>query len=99
VSVIAASAMKNDLVDDDQAAPWPSAVKDVPIHVIGGARRVGDLRPRMGMSELSCAMGPGKPTPVINPDKYFPDGQIGLRTFGMTAWFDYVFYVETVPAL
>jgi hypothetical protein len=26
-----------------------------------------------------------------------PDGQVGLRTFGMTAWFDYIFVVEPRP--
>jgi hypothetical protein len=25
-------------------------------------------------------------------------GAPGLRTFGMSAWFDYLFYVETIPA-
>jgi hypothetical protein len=33
-----------------------------------------------------------------NAVTFFPDGQIGLYTYGMTAWFDYVFYVEAAPA-
>jgi hypothetical protein len=36
---------------------------------------------------------------VTNDMDSFPDGSFGLYTYGMTAWFDYVFYVEAAPAL
>ena len=34
----------------------------------------------------------------LNNVNLFPDGTFGLRTFGARAWFDYVFFVEPVPA-
>lgn len=97
-NAILATAMLDDNITDNAAAAWSTAVMNVRIHVIGQARRVGDTRPRTGTSNLSCIAEAGAPVPVTNSVSPFPDGQIGLYTYGMTAWFDYVFYVETVPA-
>lgn len=95
---ILSASMQDDVIADNATAAWTMAVTNVRIHLIGGARRVGDTRPRMGDSELSCTAGSETPVTVTNTVSSFPDGQIGLYTYGMTAWFDYVFYVETVPA-
>jgi hypothetical protein len=96
--VIAVNAMRNDIAQSDQASGWSGAVLNTPIHVIGGGRRTGSAQPRMGGSNLTCAAGPGTPVNENSQVGLFPDGQIGLRTFGMTVWFDYVFYVEVVAA-
>jgi hypothetical protein len=98
VNTILASALQNDVVSDDQAKGWPSAATNLPIHLIGTASRVGDTRPRMGTADLSCIADAGAPVTVQNQVGRFPDGQIGLYTYGVTAWFDYVFYVEAVLA-
>jgi hypothetical protein len=94
--MIEAAAMRNDSPDDDQTAALPTGFQGVRIRLVGTARRVGSTQPRAGTANLSCTAGsqPG----VSNAVKFFPDGQFGLRTFGMTAWFDYIFYVEMVPA-
>jgi Thrombospondin type 3 repeat len=97
-NTITATEMQDDGIKDDTATAWSAAVEDVRIHVIGGASRVGSTQPRMGTSNLSCLAEVGAPVTVTNAVPTYPDGQIGLYTYGMTAWFDYVFYVETVPA-
>ena len=96
VDTILASALRNDGITDDKAASWPSPPINVPIHLTGKATRAGDTRPRMGTSALSCLADAGTPVTVNNATTHFPDGQIGLYTYGVTAWFDYVFYVELV---
>jgi len=96
VNTILASALRNDTVVDDQPSAWPTPQTDVAIHLTGKATRVGDTRPRMGSSALSCVADAGTPVTATNSVSLFPDGQIGLYTFGVTAWFDYVFYVELV---
>ena len=97
--VIAVTAMTNDDVGDDKATAWPTAVQNVQIHLVGRARRMGGGgQPRQGSSALTCTAGPGTPVTSMVNSNFFPDGQFGLRTYGMTAWFDYVFYVEAVPA-
>lgn len=95
---ILATSMQNDAIVDNAAMTWSTAVTNVRVHLTGGARRVGGTGPQTGSSNLSCVAGPGAPVTVTNAVSSFPDGQIGLYTYGMTAWFDYVFYVETVPA-
>jgi hypothetical protein len=96
VNTILATSLRNDIIADDQAAPWATPVMGVPIRLIGMARRVGSTQPRMGSSDLSCIADAA--APVTNAVSSFPDGQIGLYAFGVTAWFDYVFYVEMVLA-
>jgi hypothetical protein len=96
---IPVTGMVNDLIVFDAVTPWPSPAMNVPIHVIGEARRTGSTVPEMGMVRLSCVANAGTPVPVTNDLDSFPDGAYGLYTYGMTAWFDYVFYVEAAPAL
>jgi hypothetical protein len=95
---ILADSMLNDGIQDNASMAWPTAVMNTRIHVIGGARRVGTTQPRMGTSRLSCIADAGAPVPITNDVNTYPDGQVGLYTYGMTAWFDYVFYVEAAPA-
>ncbi len=90
--------LQNDVILDDELAEWPAAFPDTRIRVIGQATRVGSTVPRAGDTALSCTAGDAPRITVDEAVSAFPDGQLGLRTFGMTAWFDYVFYVETVPA-
>jgi hypothetical protein len=97
-NVIAVNAMRNDVPQSDQAASWSTAVVNTRIHVVGGARRTGASQPRMGDSDLTCLAPVTPPVGANSQSTFFPDGQFGLRTFGMTVWFDYVFYVEAVTA-
>lgn len=97
-NTIETSALLNDGLQTDKTAAWPTAVLNARVHVTGRASRVGGTQPRTGTSSLSCVAGPGTPVTVTSPVATFPDGQLGLRTFGTTAWFDYVFYVEAVAA-
>lgn len=96
-NTILASALQNDTLADDQTALWSTPETNVAIHLTGKASRVGSAQPRMGTSDLSCVADGGSPVTVTNSVSRFPDGQIGLYTYGVTAWFDYVFYVELVP--
>jgi len=98
LNTIEATALVNDVLQVDKTVTWPTAVLNARVHVTGRGSRVGSTLPRMGTSSLSCVAGPGTPVTVTNPVATFPDGQLGLRTYGTTAWFDYVFYVEAVPA-
>ena len=70
------------------------------IRVVGLAtRQGGGGQPRMGNTDLSCDLDDGaKLHGELNNVNLFPDGTFGLRTFGARAWFDYVFFVEPVPA-
>jgi hypothetical protein len=97
-NLVQGALMQNDTISDDQTAVWPVPFPETRIRVIGQASRVGSTQPRFGDTALSCTAGNAPSVKVDNPIEAFPDGQLGLRTFGMVAWFDYVFYVETVPA-
>lgn len=95
---IVVESLREDTPQDTNSSMWKQPVIGSRIHVTGTATRTNSTQPRMGESDLVCTAGPGAPVTASKHVNLFPDGQIGLRTFGMTAWFDYVFYVETVPA-
>ena len=95
-NTIQSAAMSDDTIADDDTAAWPTPVTGTAIHVLGKGVRTGATQPRSGTTALSCRAGTTAPVTVTNDVLPFPDGQIGLRTYGMTAWFDYVFYVELV---
>jgi hypothetical protein len=79
--------------------PWSGGLLGTTIHLTARADRVGGTAPQTGDSALACnASDGGIPTGVTLSSTLFPDGQIGLRTFGATAWFDYLFAVEPRPA-
>lgn len=96
-NALSVSTMENDVPSDSALVAWQSLVSDVPIRMVGAALRTGGTAPRTGDSALSC-FGGATPVTVSNEVAKYSDGRIGLRTFGMTAWFDYVFYVEAVAA-
>jgi hypothetical protein len=95
---VTVASLQNDGALDSQATPWTTPLTNVRIHLVGRASRVGSSLPRQGTSSLSCLASANASVTASEPSPLFPDGQIGLRTFGMTAWFDYLFYVEAVPA-
>jgi len=93
----------NVIQGSQKTATWPVPAPNTRIHVVGQGLRVGSTQPQMGNTNLMCAVNgetASTMTPLMlnNPVTGFPDGQIGLHTYGTTAWFDYVFYVEVIPA-
>jgi hypothetical protein len=94
---ILSTGMVDDTLVDGVTTPWPAPVMNVPIHVLGQGQRTQSTVPEEGMTRLICAAGPAPPATVINDIDSLSDGAYGLYTFGMTAWFDYVFYVEAAP--
>ena len=97
-SAVIASAFRNDTVRDEQTLPWSPDVTGKLTIVTARAERVNGTGPRTGDASLACdADNSISQQRVTNQSPYYPDGQVGLRTYGMTAWFDYVFVVEPVP--
>ncbi|MBX3155240.1 MAG: thrombospondin type 3 repeat-containing protein [Deltaproteobacteria bacterium] len=96
--VVIATALLNDDNRDDASAAWSGGVVNTAIHFTGLGLRVNGTLPNTGDTDLTCTAQAQATQVVTNRSNDFPDGRIGLRTFGMTAWFDYVFYVEPVPA-
>jgi hypothetical protein len=88
---------RNDILESSMEATWGAGL-DTAVVVTGRADRAGSTQPRMGTSTLDCRMtggaAPAETEQVPLSSGYFPDGRIGLRTFAMTAWFDYIFAVE-----
>lgn len=98
---IVAAVMNNDTpVEDGNLAPWPTDPAGHRIDIVARGLRVGGAQPHTGSTSLSCtALGEaGPPVQATNTSTFYPDGLIGLRTYGMTAWFDYLFAVEPVAA-
>jgi hypothetical protein len=77
---------------------WIGGFVGKTIDVTGRGDRTGSPQPNNGNSALRCGGTDGTvaQTAMYNSIQR-PDGQIGLRTFGMTAWFDYIFVVEPRP--
>jgi hypothetical protein len=98
LDLIQSALLQNDVLIADKTAPWPAPLLETRIHVVGQATRIRGTMPGTGDSALSCAAGDVPKVTVISEINEIPDGQLGLRTFGMIAWFDYVFYVETIAA-
>jgi hypothetical protein len=97
--VVIATAQRNDENTVDQSIGWSGTVVDTAIRFTGQGLRVNGTNPNTGDTDLTCSGQQGETTlDIDNRSLDFPDGRIGLRTFGMTAWFDYVFFVEPVPA-
>jgi hypothetical protein len=91
---VTADWLQDTTIKGQNAAQWPNAVDNTAIHVVGMATRVGSIQDDQGSSALNCKAG-NNVMASSNADPS-PDGMFGLHTFGMTAWFDYVFYVEIV---
>lgn len=93
-ATVQAAWMTNDGIQDQGLTDYPSAIMDTPLRLVATSVRINDDQPRRGNSALRCTVGSTTATRSVQPA---PDGQLGLRTYGMTAWFDYVFYVQLVP--
>lgn len=81
---------------ENQEVSWTGNLVERSVHVIGRSTQVdrggGDKD-----SSLSCtAYAPDPPLDrlVNSTSTLFPDGKVGLRTFGMAASFDYIFIVD-----
>jgi hypothetical protein len=97
-NVIVLAEQRNSADETIREAPWSGGFAGAAIDVTGRADRVGSTTPKQGTSALACGASQGSTMAQITLDSsYFPDGRIGLRTFGMTAWFDYIFAVEPRP--
>jgi hypothetical protein len=97
-STVIASAFLNDTIRDDQTMPWPNDVTGKTLVVEGRADRINGSGPKMGDSALACDADNSTTQQLVqNESTDYPDGQVGLRTYGMTAWFDYLFVVEPIP--
>jgi len=96
--LIGVAVQRNNTLEGVAESPWSGGLAGVTIDVTGRGERVGSTTPEMGTSALACNASSGSTTgqATVN-SSYFPDGRIGLRTFGMTAWFDYLFAVEPRP--
>jgi len=83
---------------DTSVMSWGGALVGTTVAVSARADRIGSTSPDQGTSSLSCAGVEGAKTKSATVSSVVrPDGQVGLRTFGMTAWFDYIFVVEPRP--
>jgi hypothetical protein len=97
-SAISAS-YQNDGVLDVRTGVWAGELPNRDIHVVGESV----LRPGGGGgdSRLLCGAN-ASPDNAITVDpqdnQRVPDGQVGLRTYGMTASFDYLFLVNKAAA-
>ena len=93
---IEGAVLQEDTLTVDKTVASPVTLLNKRIHVVGTAARTETLAATG--TALVCAGG----DPALRVTATLtglPDGAIGLRTFGMSAWFDYLFYVETVPTL
>jgi hypothetical protein len=82
---------------DSKNTPWSGGLVGMPIAVTARATRVGGSGPGTGDSAIACD-APASPSVTLS-STLFPDGRVGLRTFGATAWFDYIFVVEPRPRM
>jgi hypothetical protein len=80
---------------DSRNTRWSGGLLGRPIDVTARGDRINGTLPRTGDTDLTCN------TPASDAVRLgsllFPDGRIGLRAYGATAWFDYIFAVEPRP--
>ncbi len=94
------AAVQRDSADEGIAGSgvWSGRMEGATIDVTARGDRVGATQPNQGSSSLACNASEDAVTgQATRSSGYFPDGRIGLRTYGMAAWFDYVFAVEPRP--
>lgn len=86
----------DDTLSAVSVKPWSGAILDRDIHAVGeSVARAGNN------SRLLCNTSAAPDfTTTIDPrdSALFPDGKVGLRTYGMTASFDYLFIVNKAAA-
>jgi Thrombospondin type 3 repeat len=91
----------DDILSAVSTKPWTGAITNRDIHSIGES--IFMAGGGGGDSRLLCRTSAAPDfTTTIDPrdSTLFPDGKVGLRTYGMTASFDYLFMVNkaTAPA-
>jgi hypothetical protein len=94
-----ASAYRNDEVDAAQTATWNPVVFEKDARLVGGTIRLPGGGG--GDSTITCRGTSDDPvntqTTQVN-SSLRPQGLVGLRTFGATASFDYIFIVDKAAA-
>lgn len=93
--------LKGDSIQTSFSAgkAWPGGLTNRRVHVVASGLRTGSTQPKMGGTALTCvtsADGTSAVSVTAAAPPYYPDGQFGLHTYGASAWFDYIFYVEAV---
>jgi hypothetical protein len=98
-NVIVVMEQRDGSDEDITEGAWSGGFAGAAIDVTARGDRVGGTGPGTGTSMLACKASEGATTagPFTLGSDYFPDGRVGLHTFGMTAWFDYIFAVEPRP--
>ncbi len=99
-NTITAGAYQNDAVDAANNAAWNPVVLDKDARLVGGTIR----RPGTGGgdSTITCrgvSADPVNDRSTTVDSALRPLGRVGLRTFGATALFDYIFIVDKAAAL
>lgn len=90
------AAVQNTGTDlDSRSTAWTGNFVGAPIDITARGDRVNGGGPQTGDTSLACDTSGS--AEVTLGSTLFPDGRIGLRTFGATAWFDYIFAVEPRP--
>lgn len=90
------TAVQNGGVDlDSRNTSWSGGLVGRPLDMTARGDRINGTGPRTGDSNLACNTPPSDA--VTLGSTLFPDGRIGLRAYGATAWFDYIFAVEPRP--
>jgi Thrombospondin type 3 repeat len=93
--VIISAVQSNDIDEDLGTGAWSGGFLGKAIAVTGRGDRVGGTGPKTGTSSHACSASDGTATSqAMTTSLYIPDGRTGLRTYAMTAWFDYIFIVE-----
>lgn len=97
-NTISAGVFEDDVDQAPATAAWGGGLVNTPIFVTGRGDRMGSTQPKTGTTALRCEAAEGITTANASREsQYYPDGRVGLRTFGARAWFDYIFIVEPRP--
>ncbi|HET9623109.1 MAG TPA: thrombospondin type 3 repeat-containing protein [Kofleriaceae bacterium] len=92
-TVLALNELQTDTIvgNVQRTDTWPTALDNSRIHLAGASAAHG------ANTDLSCTGSTGgAPIQLSSGAGGPPDGQIGLHTYGVSAWFDYVFVVDLV---
>ena len=96
--VLVAAVQRDDVDEKLDTGTWSGGFLGAAVDVTGRGDRVGGSGPLTGTSALACDASEGAATgQATTTSGYVPDGRTGLRTYAMTAWFDYIFIVEPRP--
>lgn len=97
--LIVGSYANSDATNESAAEAWSGALLERDIHIRAGSIRRGGAGG--GDSRLECegaSKDPGNDLDLTRDSVLRPPGKVGLRTFGVTASFDYIFIVDKAPA-